>query len=57
MRSHDLVMLPLHLTNPEHPRPGTPEVFLRTPVNEWGTVFSPNGRWTADYSEESGSGE
>ena len=36
---------------------GTLEVFLRTPVNEWGGVFSPNGRWVAYYSEESGTGE
>ena len=42
---YDIVMLPLDASDPEHPRPGTPEVFLRTPVNEWGAVFSPNGKW------------
>jgi serine/threonine protein kinase/Tol biopolymer transport system component len=51
---YDIVMLPLDASDPEHPRPGTPEVFLRTPVNEWGAVFSPNGRWIAYGSEESG---
>jgi serine/threonine protein kinase/Tol biopolymer transport system component len=54
---YDIVMLPLDTTDPEHPRPGTPEIFLRTPVNEWGAVFSPDGRWIAYYSEESGTGE
>ena len=32
-------------------------MFLRSPLNEWGGVFSPNGRWVAYYSEESGTGE
>ena len=54
---YDIWMLPLECSDPERPKAGTLEVFLRTPVNEWGAVFSPNGRWVAYYSEESGTGE
>ncbi len=28
--------------------------FLRTPFNEWGAVFSPDGRWLAYTSDETG---
>ena len=54
---YDIWMLPLECSDPERPKAGTLEVFLRTPVNEWGAVFSPNGRWVAYCSEESGTGE
>lgn len=54
---YDIWMLPLECSDPERPKAGELEVFLRTPVNEWGAVFSPNGRWVAYYSEESGTGE
>ena len=27
------------LTDPDRPKPGTLEVFLRSPMNEWGGVF------------------
>ena len=30
---------------------------MRTKANEWGAVFSPDGRWVVYYSEESGTGE
>jgi Tol biopolymer transport system component len=60
-RSHetlyDIWMLPLDCTDPERPKAGALEVYLRTPANEWGAVFSPNGRWVAYYSDESGTGE
>ena len=46
--------LPLDLTDPEHPKPGTPEVFLKTPASEGSSVFSPDGRWIAYSSDESG---
>jgi len=46
--------LPLDLTDPEHPKPGKPEVFLKTPANEGASVFSPDGRWIAYSSDESG---
>jgi serine/threonine-protein kinase len=33
---------------------GKPEVFLQTPAKEWLPSFSPDGRWTAYSSDESG---
>jgi Tol biopolymer transport system component len=54
---YDIWMLPLDCTDPERPKAGALEVYLRTPVNEWGAVFSPNGRWVAYCSEESGTAE
>jgi serine/threonine-protein kinase len=54
---YDIWMLALDSTESEAPRAGMPTVFLETPVNEWGAVFSPSGRWVAYYSEESGIGE
>ncbi len=46
--------LPLDLTDPEHPKPGKPEAFLKTPAVETAVVFSPDGRWIAYTSDESG---
>jgi serine/threonine-protein kinase len=34
-----------------------PQLFLRTPFNDGGRAFSPDGRWLAYYSDESGRGE
>ena len=53
----DSWMLPLDLTDPEHPKPGKPEVFLKTPAMEAVAVFSPDGRWIAYTSDESGTVE
>ena len=50
----DLWILPLDTSDPEHPRPGTPAVFLKTPANEAEGSFSPDGRWMAYLSTESG---
>src|SRR5262249_23616951 len=50
----DLWTLPLDLSDPEHPKAGKPELFLRTPFNERDPVFSPDGRWIAYASNESG---
>jgi Tol biopolymer transport system component/predicted Ser/Thr protein kinase len=44
--------LPLDMTDPEHPKPGQPEPFLETVSHD--PVFSPNGRWIAYTSSESG---
>ena len=41
----DIWTLPLDLSDPELPKPGKPEVFLRTPRNEGVPQFSPDGRW------------
>jgi serine/threonine-protein kinase len=53
----DLWTLPLELNNSEHPKPGKPELFQRTPFNEPLPVFSPDGRWIAYRSDESGTNE
>jgi serine/threonine-protein kinase len=53
----DLWTLPLDLSDPDHPKPGTPELFLRTPNDETVPRFSPDGRWIAYRSNESGSNE
>jgi len=53
----DLWTLTLDLSDPEHPKPGKPELFLRTPFNEQDGVFSPDGRWIAYTSDESGARE
>jgi Tol biopolymer transport system component/tRNA A-37 threonylcarbamoyl transferase component Bud32 len=50
----DLYTLPLDLTDPEHPKAGKPEVFLATPAVELFGRFSPDGRWMAYVSNESG---
>jgi len=50
----DLWTRPLDLTDPDHPRPGKPEVFLNTPRIERNPAFSPDGRWLAYRSDESG---
>jgi Tol biopolymer transport system component len=53
----DTYTLPLDLSDPEHPKAGKPEVFLRTPAWEGWARFSPDGRWMAYVSDESGTRE
>jgi serine/threonine-protein kinase len=53
----DLWTLPLDVSDPEHPKPAEPELFLRTPINEAEPAFSPDGRWIAYTSNLSGRGE
>jgi serine/threonine-protein kinase len=53
----DLWTLPLDLTDPEHPKPGKAEPFLITPAREREPAFSPDGRWIAYQSQESGVAE
>jgi Tol biopolymer transport system component/predicted Ser/Thr protein kinase len=50
----DLWTLPLDVSDPEHPKPGKPELFLGTPFNENEPAFSPDGRWIAYTSNELG---
>ena len=38
----------------DHPKPGKPEPFLVTPFNEMAPAISPDGRWLAYMSDESG---
>jgi Tol biopolymer transport system component len=54
---YDLWTLSLDLSDPEHPKPGQPEVFLRTSFAERNPAISPDGRWVAYQSNESGSFE
>ena len=51
----DLKVLPMEGSEASGWRPGTPTVFLNTPSNETEPVFSPDGRWLAYVSDESGS--
>ncbi len=41
----------------DHPRLGQPEPFLRTPAFLDSPMFSPDGRWLAYSSDESGAGQ
>jgi WD40 repeat protein len=50
----DIWTMTLDLTDPDHPKPGKPEPFLRTKFNEGRGAFSPDGRWMAYESDESG---
>jgi serine/threonine-protein kinase len=53
----DLWTMPLDLADPDHPKPGRPEPFLRTPYDELVPRFSTDGHWIAYRSNESGSNE
>jgi Tol biopolymer transport system component/predicted Ser/Thr protein kinase len=55
--SNDLWTLPLDVSDPDHPTPRKPELFLRTPSNERDPAVSPDGRWIAYKSDESGRNE
>ncbi len=49
----DIWTLPLDLMDPDRPKPGEPEPFLREPGNQDYPAFSPDGRWIA-YSSSIG---
>ncbi|HYM09197.1 MAG TPA: hypothetical protein VEU62_00620, partial [Bryobacterales bacterium] len=49
--------LPVDASDPDHPKPGKPELFLRTPADENVPRFSPDGHWIAYRSNESGINE
>jgi serine/threonine-protein kinase len=51
---NDIWTVPLDTSDAAHPKAGKPELFLRTPANEVGPTFSPDGRWVAYRSNESG---
>jgi Tol biopolymer transport system component len=51
--SFDLWTVPLE-SDSAGVRAGKPEVFLQTPADERTPSFSPDGRWLAYYSDESG---
>jgi serine/threonine protein kinase len=43
----DIWTLPIDWSDPEHPKAGKPELFLRTPELERFPAFSPDGNWLA----------
>ncbi len=51
---YDLWTLALDGTDPDHPKPGKPELFRRTPSNEGQPAVSPDGHWIAYESNDSG---
>src|SRR6202049_3457065 len=51
---YDLWTLALDVSDPDHPKPGKPEPFLRTSFSEMSPAVSPNGRWIAYTPTESG---
>lgn len=53
----DIWMLPLDLSDPDHPKPGEPTPYLSTHADELVPQFSPDGHWIAYRSNESGSYE
>ena len=53
----DVWTLPLDISDPDHPKPGQPEPFLRTSADEMAPAFSPDGRWMAYQSSEAGATE
>jgi serine/threonine-protein kinase len=50
----DIWTLPLDLTDPDHPKPGKPELFVATPADDVEPAFSPDGHWLAYTSSEAG---
>ena len=44
----------LDVSDPDHPKPGKPELFLNTQANVKDPVISADGRWMAYESDESG---
>lgn len=55
--NNDIWTLPLEDDGAGHLKPGRPEPFLRTPASEEAPAFSPDGRWLAYESDESGSSQ
>jgi serine/threonine-protein kinase len=52
--SYDLMILPMEGGEASGWKPGKPYAFLSTPANEFWPTFSPDGRWIAYTSNESG---
>ena len=50
----DIWTLPLDLSDPDRPKPGKKDIFLRTASNELNPAVSPDGRWIAYQSDDLG---
>jgi serine/threonine-protein kinase len=55
--NNDLMILPVEGDETSGWKPGKRSVFLSTPANEQEPMFSPDGRWIAYISDESGRNE
>jgi serine/threonine-protein kinase len=55
--ARDLWMLPLEGDEATGWKPGKPTIFLQTPQVEGSSMFSPDGRWVAYISNETGRNE
>jgi serine/threonine-protein kinase len=55
--SYDLMILPLEGDEASGWKPGKPTVFLNSPFSEREPMFSPDGRWLAYWSNETGRAE
>ena len=53
----DIWLAPLDLGDPDHPITGEPRPLLQTTASEEGPAFSPDGKWLAYSSTESGRAE
>jgi serine/threonine-protein kinase len=53
----DIMILPMEGDEASGWKPGKPEVFVNTPANEIEPMFSPDGRWIAYTSQETGVAE
>jgi hypothetical protein len=45
--NRDIWILPLDVSDPDHPVAGKAEMFVATPENETAPTFSPDGKWMA----------
>jgi serine/threonine-protein kinase len=55
--SFDISTVDIDWSDANHPKAGKPRVFLATPSNESGAAVSPDGRWLAYHSNETGAFE
>jgi len=54
---YDVMLLPIEGDAVSGYKAGEPRPFLDSPFNEWQAMFSPNGRWLAYASNETGRSE
>jgi Tol biopolymer transport system component/tRNA A-37 threonylcarbamoyl transferase component Bud32 len=50
----DIWVIPIDVSDPDHPKAGPAEPFLRTPASETRPAFSHDGRWVAYTSNDTG---